>query len=132
MTHKSRLGALVIDCQDGDLNEAARFWSAALSYAAEPVTEGFEDYRQLKTPGEAIEVLIQRVAHPSRVHLDIETDNKEAERDRLLALGAKVVEIVDEDPKHWIVMEAPTGHRFCLVGPQRVDFADNANRWDET
>jgi hypothetical protein len=28
-------------------------------------------------------------------------------------------------------MQAPTGQRFCVVAPERADFAAHANRWDE-
>ena len=45
---------------------------------------------------------------------------------RLEALGAKRVRAV----KTWWVMEAPTGHRFCVVRPQSPDFPANANRWE--
>src|SRR5690606_20304124 len=72
-------------------------------------------------------ILIQKVGHDSRVHLDIETDDLEAEVQRLSGLGAKVVERL----QRWIVMEAPTGHRFCVVQPQRSDFeiAADVNEW---
>jgi hypothetical protein len=65
------------------------------------------------------------VEHPSRVHIDIETDDIEAEVQRLEALGAKRVAQV----KRWWVMEAPTGQRFCVVRPQRPDFVERANSW---
>ncbi len=54
---------------------------------------------------------VQNVAHESRVHLDIESDDVEAEVARLEALGAKRVAKV----KTWWVLEAPTGQRFCIV-----------------
>jgi hypothetical protein len=59
------------------------------------------------------------------VHLDIETDDIEAEVRRLEKLGAQEVERI----RDWVVMEAPTGHRFCVVPPQRSQFAAEANRW---
>jgi hypothetical protein len=59
------------------------------------------------------------------VHLDIETDDIEAEAVRLEKLGAKKVK---RFPRWWI-MEAPTGQRFCIVHPQRADFAETANTW---
>jgi hypothetical protein len=68
---------------------------------------------------------VQQVEHPSRVHLDIETDDIEAEALRLEALGAKKVK---RFPRWW-VMEAPTGQRFCIVHPQRADFVEKANVW---
>lgn len=67
---------------------------------------------------------VQTVSHESRVHLDIETDDTEAEVKRLTALGAKEVERI----KTWVVMQAPTGQRFCVVRPQTKDFPANANR----
>ena len=71
-------------------------------------------------------MLLQKVPHPSRVHLDIETDDIEAEVARLEALGAKRIEKI----KTWWVMEAPTGHRFCVVRPQRDGkMPDDANEW---
>ena len=125
--HKSRLGTIVIDCQTDDLDQAARFWSAALGWSAlrfdDPNNAG---YRELEGPAEEIKVLVQSVSHPSRVHIDIETDDIEAEVRRLESLGAKRVAHI----KRWWVMEAPTGQRFCVVRPQRSDFSERANVWD--
>ncbi|MBZ8132759.1 VOC family protein [Afifella sp. IM 167] len=122
--HKSRLGAVVIDCRTEDLAEAARFWSAAFGY--EPQGEEADPrYVGLSVPGDEPRIILQAVEHESRVHLDIETDDKEAEVERLEQLGAKRVAAV----KGWVVMEAPTGHRFCVVGPQRKDFAGAATTW---
>ncbi len=120
--HKSRLGVFVIDCEATDLEDANRFWSAALGYA---VTEFDDRYAKLETPEGEPQLLLQAVDHPSRIHLDIETDDQEFEVARLEALGARCIATV----KRWVVMEAPTGHRFCVVNPQRPDFSDGANEW---
>ena len=64
-------------------------------------------------------LLVQQVEHESRIHLDIEADDLEAEARRLEALGARRIAFV----KRWIVMEAPTGQRFCIVNPQRGPLA---------
>jgi predicted enzyme related to lactoylglutathione lyase len=127
MTHKSRLTALVIDSQVEDIEEANLFWSRALGYAFTPEEDLADKYADLQTPPGQLDILVQKVEHPSRVHLDIETDDKEAEVARLVELGAREVE---RFPR-WIVMEAPTGHRFCVVNPQRADFHTNAdvNEW---
>ena len=127
--HKRRLGTLVIDCETHDLDEAAGFWSKALgceafSRSTEP---GDENYRGLEVDSSQPKMLIQRVGHPSRVHLDIETDDIDAEVARLERLGAKRVEKV----RSFWVLEAPSGHRFCVVGPQRPDFEETANVWKE-
>jgi hypothetical protein len=85
--HKSRLAAFVIDCQTEDLDSAARFWSAALGRSAGPTND--PGYQELATRSHEPQLLVQKVPHPGRVHLDIETDDLEAEVKRLEALGAK-------------------------------------------
>jgi hypothetical protein len=126
--HKSRLGCVIIDCQTQDADTAARFWSAALGRPAEtPPDPGDSTYRELAGPADDVKVLVQAVAHPSRVHIDIETDDIEAEVKRLEALGARRVAWV----KRWWIMEAPTGQRFCVVRPQRADFEQRANAWPD-
>jgi predicted enzyme related to lactoylglutathione lyase len=125
--HKSKLVSAIIDCQVDDLSEAARFWSAALGRKLDPSDNpATEKYVSVGTGKEELIVMLQRVPHPSRVHLDIETDDIEAEATRLEALGAKRIEKI----KTWWVMEAPTGHRFCVVRPQRDGkMPDDANQW---
>ncbi len=124
--HKSRLGAIVIDCETDDLDRQAEFWSRALGCAAGRSPQPDEqDYVTLDTAPEELKVVLQKVDHPSRVHIDIETDDIEAEASRLEQLGAKRIARI----KRWWVMQAPSGHRFCLVRPQRSDFELNANEW---
>jgi catechol 2,3-dioxygenase-like lactoylglutathione lyase family enzyme len=125
--HYSRLCALLIDCNTPDIDEAASFWADALGRPIDldhPGTRG--NYRMLETPEDELIVQIQRVAHESRVHLDIETDNIPAEVARLEKLGAQIVDRLER----WVVMQAPTGQRFCVVRVQRPGFPKNANRWD--
>ena len=62
--------------------------------------------------------------HPSRVHLDIETDTGVA---RLEKLGAKIVKRF----KSWVVMEAASGHRFCPVNSQLPGFGERATSWND-
>ena len=125
--HKSRLGSLIIDCQTGDLQDAAGFWSAALGAEAETSDDQI-DPRYIRLDGDPADpmIILQRVEHPSRIHLDIETDDREAEVARLEKLGASVVEVMER----WTVMQAPSGHRFCIIGPIRGDFDENANVWE--
>jgi predicted enzyme related to lactoylglutathione lyase len=125
--HHSRLCAVLIDCNTPDIDEAAAFWSAALGRAIDrdhPGTRG--NYRMLETPPDEVIVQLQRVEHESRAHIDIETDDIPAEVARLEKLGARVVNRLER----WIVMQAPTGQRFCVVRAQRPGFPRNATRWD--
>lgn len=122
--HRSRLGALIIDCKSDDLDDAARFWGDALGHTVRRF-ENDGRYALLETPDGEPVIEVQKVEHDSRIHLDIETDDIQAEVTRLEGLGAKQVETFPR----WVVMEAPTGQRFCVVNPQRSDFPDNANEW---
>nr|WP_199045045.1 VOC family protein [Dyella sp. ASV24] len=125
--HHSRLCALLIDCNVPDIDDAARFWAQALGRPVDmghPGTRG--NYRMLETPEDEPIVQLQRVEHESRVHLDIETDDIPAEVARLEKLGAQVVTRLER----WVVMQAPSGHRFCVVRIQRPGFPKNANRWE--
>lgn len=125
--HHSRLCALLIDCKTADVDDAALFWAAALGRPVDPDHPGTRgNDRMLETPPDEAIVQIQRVDHESRVHIDIETDDIPAEVARLEKLGAKVANRL----KRWVVMEAPTGQRFCVVRVQRPGFPKNANRWE--
>ena len=123
--HKSRLGALVIDCQTDDLSNAVGFWSAALGRDAAMNDQHNPRYVKLADKSGEMQVLLQQVDHPSWVHIDIETDDMAAEVRRLEALGAHVIGQI----KTWTVMEAPTGHCFCVVNPVRDKFKQGANQW---
>ena len=125
--HKSRLSNIIIDCRTDDLDAAARFWAAAIGRTAEHVADPSDLYRALEGPPDEMKILVQAVPHESRVHLDIETDDVEAESNRLEKLGARRIARVHT----WWVMEAPTGQRFCIVRSQRPDFEENANIWED-
>ena len=125
--HRSRVNGFLIDCRTDDIDAAARFWAEALGRPVDSKHPGSEgSYRMLETPPDEISIQVQRVEHESRVHIDIETDDIAAEVARLEKLGATVVGPV----KRWVVMQAPTGQRFCVVPVQRPGFPKNANRWD--
>ncbi len=126
--HHSRLCSFIIDCRTDDLAEAARFWSAALG---RPLKKGADagdgKYVGLAMHDDEPLVEVQKVDHVSRVHLDIETDDIEAEVRRLEALGAKRIAAI----RTWVVMEAPTGQRFCVIRPQHDGrLGPHANIWE--
>ena len=127
MSHRSRLAGFIIDCQTDDLDSAARFWSQALGVRiTDPDSGGTGQYAEFgDTPG-GLDIEVQKVEHPSRVHLDIEADDIDAEAIRLEALGAKRVAFV----KRWWVMEAPSGQRFCVVRMREDAKREKANHWD--
>jgi predicted enzyme related to lactoylglutathione lyase len=124
--HKSKLAGFIIDCRTDDLNQAAAFWGAALGM---PVRESPADeaalYKRLEDSAHGLNIEVQKVEHASRVHLDIETDDIDAEVSRLEKLGAKRIQAV----RTWWVMEAPTGQRFCVVHAASAAFGSQATEW---
>jgi hypothetical protein len=126
VSHRSKLCGFIIDCRSDDLGAAAGFWGQALGMEirALPGAEG-EKYVRLVDRNSELHIEVQKVEHPSRVHLDIEADDLEAEVRRLEALGARRVAQVHT----WWVMEAPTGHRFCVVRRSSPSFEAEANEW---
>lgn len=124
--HRSRLAGIIIDCKTDDLDAAAGFWGKALGAPPEAAANLDESpYVELRMPEDDIYVEVQAVDHPSRVHVDIEADDIEAEVKRLETLGAARI----GDIRSWCVMEAPTGQRFCIVPVVTRDFEEKANNW---
>jgi predicted enzyme related to lactoylglutathione lyase len=127
MAHRSRLAGFIIDCNVDDLDAAARFWSSALGMGVENPDAGDDtaEYQYFGRTAGDLYVEVQKVDHPSRVHLDIEADDIEAEADRLEKLGAKKIAFV----KRWWVMEAPSGQRFCVVRMRHPDQGAPPSEW---
>lgn len=122
--HHSRLAGFIIDCQDTPPDDAAAFWSRALGMASEG--DDSNGYAVLDASARDLHIEVQRVSHPSRLHLDIETDDQSAEVARLERLGARQVA---RGPR-WVVMEAPTGQRFCVIDARRpLAGAPGSNVW---
>ncbi|MFI5676383.1 VOC family protein [Streptomyces cellulosae] len=106
--HRSRVSALLIDSPEPDA--AAAFWSAALGAPARPVPSE-EQFTSLHQAIPGLEVAVQAVDDAPRFHLDIETDDVEAETARLLGLGATQV-------GRWLecrILRAPGGHLLCVL-----------------
>lgn len=127
MAHHSRLTGFVLDCRVDDLAPHVGFWSRALGKPVAALDDdGDGRYASLRTDDDEPALLLQKVDHDSRIHLDIETDDVESEVARLEGLGAKRIGKVHT----WWVMQAPSGHRFCVVRQQRVPFGPHLNRWE--
>jgi len=122
--HHSWLSTIIIDCDDLDAGVA--FWTSALGATA---GEREEPYVFLSGVSGGLSLGLQRVAEPktakSRVHLDITSDDVEAEVARLEALGARRQARVEK----WWVMEDPCGNEFCVVPGARADVPAGARTW---
>jgi hypothetical protein len=108
--HRSRVYGIFIDVAASEASRAATFWSAALGVPARPVA-GEEQFTTLVDALAELVTAVQAVDDTARYHLDIETDDVDAEVARLLHLGATEV-------SRWLdchVLRAPGGHLLCVI-----------------
>jgi predicted enzyme related to lactoylglutathione lyase len=115
-----------LDVPHADYDRTTTFWAGALEREAEvddddPVYASFGE----ATPG--VELMVQSVGDPGpRIHLDIETDDIDAEVARLVALGATELARIQT----WVVMRDPVGTVFCVVRVQLPEaFQAHATTW---
>ncbi|MFJ3085773.1 VOC family protein [Streptomyces sp. NPDC086838] len=112
-----RIGTVVMGASD--VARAAAFWKAALGYVErEPATEDWVVLVPAEGPGVGLSLgrSDSPVQEVPRVHLDLYTEEQDAEVARLLALGAAEVdwELYPDDPD-FVVLADPEGNRFCVI-----------------
>jgi Glyoxalase-like domain len=127
MSHFSRIYKVVVDVPSADHDRELAFWRGASGRPLDELT-GHPEYHGSELRGQDFALLVQRLGDgPPRVHVDIHTDDLEAEVARLEGLGAQRVERV----AHWWVMRDPAGLPFCVLPqPPGTLTEDNAQRWD--
>jgi Glyoxalase-like domain len=122
--HRSRLVSALVDVPADLYQPAARFWASALGREGRTDEED-PDYVDLGEVTPGFRMMVQRVDAPVRVHLDIETDDIDAEVTRLELLGAAKLPQVET----WWEMRDPAGLLFCVV---RVQLSDAFERYATT
>ncbi len=125
MTHLSQISTVVIDLPASDHDRGLAFWAAA---AGQPLPQlAFPDFHGARLHGQEFCLLIQSLGDGvPRVHLDIHTDNLDAEVERLESLGAQRV----RQAAAWWVMRDPAGLPFCVItAPEGTLSETNAQRW---
>ncbi|HUC06053.1 MAG TPA: VOC family protein [Acidimicrobiales bacterium] len=126
--HRSRLAVALFDVGAEDFDSEVSFWAGALGTAA-GIDEKESDYATLDGVFAGLHVMVQRVgpSTAARVHVDIETDDVEAEVRRLEFLGATRVRAESK----WWIMRDPAGLLFCVVPVQApAEFHAHALTWD--
>jgi len=111
---------LTVDSPDPD--RLAPFCREALDYEEEyhsPPEEKETEILLRPRDGRAgTKLLILRVDEPKRVknrwHLDLRGDDRDAEVERLLGLGATKIDIGQGDVS-WAVLADPEGNEFCVL-----------------
>jgi predicted enzyme related to lactoylglutathione lyase len=131
MTHRSRLTAVLIDVPGADHDAETAFWSQALGHQGKRL-DNHPEYSFLGQVTPGIEFMVQALQDPAesdarpRIHIDIESDDIDAEVERLKALGAVEVRRVHS----WVIMRDPAGIAFCVVKVQVQDMFDqHATTW---
>ncbi|WP_406203220.1 VOC family protein [Kitasatospora sp. NBC_01560] len=117
-----RISELVIDCADPEA--LAAFWSAVLDYVEldreadgsieiGPAGAGFGGPQ----PTLVLSPSSDPRAGKLRLHIDVNpTDrDRDAELERLLALGARPVDVGQTGAEGWHVLADPEGNEFCLL-----------------
>ena len=112
-----KIGSVVIDCNDFD--KMSTFWQEALRYVPRDPPE--EDWvilpRSTQGGRQCVSTTGARGAHTgkNRLHLDLYTDDQQAEVDRLLRIGATRHPRIPEADEDFIVLEDPEGNLFCVI-----------------
>jgi predicted enzyme related to lactoylglutathione lyase len=117
----AKLTEVVIDCAEP--RRVADFWAAVLGY--EVVDTGQLGEVEIAAPGGSYPTLVfvpvpEAKTVKDRIHLDVNaTGNDQAtELVRLLALGARRVDVGQSADVTWIVLADPEGNEFCLLSRQ--------------
>ncbi|KHK97119.1 glyoxalase [Microbacterium mangrovi] len=111
------VGSVVIRVRD--LERQLAFWTAALDYVPrEPVGDDWAVLRSKdgRGPNVSLDLSPSERVLPPRIHLDLYTEDQDAEVQRLAALGATEVHW-DRRPADadYVIMQDPEGNRFCVV-----------------
>lgn len=108
-----RIGAVVVNC--ADIEKMTVFWSEALDLIPGSRNPD-DDFRVLG--GKGVNLSLQRAETPvtarDQMHVDLYTDDPDAQVERLVALGATKLR-ENNDPDHtYVVMRDPEGNEFCV------------------
>lgn len=122
LPHASALDQLCLDLPATRWEEESAFWAGLLEREVRP-SPGYIEFARLSSgPGDSLRVLLQRLGDdgPARAHLDLGTDDRTDEVERMVALGATEVRRSAE----WTTLRDPAGLEFCVTD------RDPAAPWD--
>ena len=116
---------LAIDCADPAA--LAAFWAEALDYKSLPGDDP-DEAAIVPKDGRGTQLLFGRVPEgksvKNRLHLDLRPDDRDAEVERLLALGARKVDI-GQGEQTWVVLADPEGNEFCILRARQSAGSDS-------
>lgn len=105
-------------CVDAaDVDALAQWWSEVLGWPAEGTEDGDVRLRAATGPDWLFLEVHDLKAVKNRIHFDLTPDDQGAEVDRLIALGARRVDVGQGD-QSWVVLADPEGNEFCVLSGQ--------------
>ncbi|GAB2861288.1 VOC family protein [Myroides odoratimimus subsp. xuanwuensis] len=100
-----------------DAEPLARWWAEQTGAAVTQTNDGW--FAVVEGGGLPVMLAFQQVEDPTpgknRVHLDLSTDDLDAEVDRLLGAGATLVGRREMGDFHWVTLADPDGNQFCVA-----------------
>lgn len=109
------LAAITFDCTDAA--RLAEFWSALLGRAVDP--DASADFASIgwatSRPAWMFIKVPESKVVKNRVHVDLVSQDRPADVERALALGATVLGGFDEGGNQWTTLADPEGNEFDIV-----------------
>ena len=110
------LAMITVDTLDAE--KLAAWWAEQLGGTITETNDGW--YVVMKLEGSPILMSFQKVGDPTpgknKLHLDLMADELEPEVERLLSVGATLVERRGDDNFRWVTLSDPDGNQFCVAG----------------
>jgi hypothetical protein len=101
--------------------DLGRWWADALGWVV--LNDAADEYEirpaRDRLPGLIFVPVPEPKAGKNRLHLDFRPDDRDAEVERLLALGARRAEL-GQGERSWVVLADPEGNEFCVLGSRQT------------
>nr|WSW69902.1 VOC family protein [Streptomyces sp. NBC_00995] len=112
------LYSIVVDARD--LPALARFWCGVLDWkvlfeADDEIVIGAD---KDTLPGITFVPVPEAKGTKNRLHIDLAPDDRDAEVERVIGLGARRTDVGQAAGASWVVLEDPEGNEFCVLSPK--------------
>ncbi|MEU0083734.1 VOC family protein [Streptomyces sp. NPDC006274] len=111
---------IAIDCHDAP--KLARFWAEVLDWKIL-----YEDSEEIVIgagasvlPGIVFLTVPEDRTVKNRLHLDLSPDDRDAEVDRIIGLGARRIDVGQGEDVTRVVLADPEGNEFCVLRPKKT------------
>lgn len=110
---------IIVDCDDPEA--LGRWWREALDWVV--VNDDPAEYEIRPEPDRMPGLLFVRVPDrktvKNRLHMDFRPDDRDAEVERLIQLGARRADIGQEPGLYWVTLADPEGNEFCVLSSRK-------------